>query len=276
MIKISSTDTGEAVKQTRTLFSFRYSNPLENSLNTVKYSCDKMVNNYSYLEYSKFLHQCIEIVEPYNEANTTIQDRKNLSSLSDEFKIGTPTFRQAMDFFNPNVSPNIIYSIYYSTIKNLLTRSKTLKLEKAPEWFIDSSFWGVHPKTEIVDAYGESRTIQTIGVGEKLCHGEIVIGKVCFLPPKDMYLYRDMICTGSLVVKDQGNWKSIGFPHEQSNDDDIFKLDGTDWQELDEGYPEYMCNLITTNQQFTSAGIPIRDFSLTKDPTLFRLATHDL
>lgn len=272
---IFMTDINTEFNETKTLFSFRYPNPNENSLTTIKYKCNKTINNYDYLEYSELLHPCIKTIEPYNKTNTTKYDRKNLSSLPDEFNISTPTFKQAMNFFNPNVSPNIIYPIYYSTIKNLLTKSKTLKLEQATKWFIDSSFWGVHPKTEVVDSEGELRTIQTIGIGEKLCHGEIVIGKVCFLPPKNMYLYRDMICTGSLVVKDQGNWKSVGFLHEKSSDE-ILKLDIEDWKELDEDYPEYMCNLITTNQQFTSAGIPIRDFSLTKDPTLFRIAAHNL
>lgn len=276
-VTTSATAIASQTDQThrKTLFSFRCSKPYENSLVTTKYQCDKSLNNYSYLEHSEFLHFSSEVTEPYNEANTTPTDRENLLHLSNEFKINNATYRQALDFFNPNVSPDIVYPIYYSSIKHLLTRSKTLKVQKPPQWFIDSSFWGVHPKTELVDADGESRTIQTIGVGERLCHGEVVIGKVCFLPPKEMYMYRDMICTGSLVVKDQGTWKSIGFPHEQSNDE-IYRIDKEDWDELDEGYPEYMCNLITTTQQFTSAGIPIRDFSLVRDDTLFRHAAHNL
>lgn len=267
---------------TRTLFSYCYANPLEQTLVTVEYKCSKSVSHYSYLKNPDTSeHQVVGFVESYNDANITSTDRNNLTQLSSVFETDYVTFKQALNFFNPNVSLNIIYPIYYSAIRNLLTRSKTLKLEKPKNWFINSSFWGVHPNTELVDAEGESRTIQSIAIGEKLCHGEVVIGKVCFLPPDDMYLYRDMICTGSLVVQDQGNWKSVGFFHNQyeSNNepnDDILKINEEDWEELDEGYPEYMCNLITTTQQFTSAGILIRDFSLIRDNTLFRLASHYL
>lgn len=69
--------------------------------------------------------------------------------------------------------------------------------------------WGLGKNTKILLADGTMKDLKDIKIGERILDGGLVRGLVKIDKNIDQYLYEDVVCSGDLIVQENGRWVQV-------------------------------------------------------------------
>ena len=146
---------------------------------------------------------------------------------------------------------NEIYQIYHFILSNLNNYNKISKIGNLPELLNNKLYpWCIHKSSLIDLENGTKKCISDIKINDRIKGGNVIASMKFLNDDLDLYNYFDMICTGSMIVEENGFWIPV---YESMN---AIKIKNND---------EEYYNICTDTNEFYCNGIKCRDFEQISD-----------